>query len=135
MLPFLSDYWSSESLLGVLGISAGLPIDRFKALLQCFHLNGITKAVPRNRPGHDQLHKIRPMVECLLEMWRFCYHPPHEQSIAEALVGFKGRSAIEQYMPMKPTKRGYKVLFRCSPNGMTTDCKVNEGSASLGRQT
>ena len=29
------------------------------------------------------------------------------------MIGFKGRSTLLQYMPLKPTKRGYKVLCRC----------------------
>jgi len=33
----------------------------------------------------------------------------YSQSIAEAMILFKGRSSLHQYMPLKPTKRGYKV--------------------------
>lgn len=30
-------------------------------------------------------------------------------SIDESMIAFKGRSGMEQYMPMKPIKRGFKV--------------------------
>ena len=116
MLPFLADYWSSDPLLGVPGISAGMPINQFKALLRCFYLNNKNKAVPHNQPGHDQLHKIRPMIKCLRETWRSCYHPPRGQSIDEAMVGFKGRNAMKQYvhaqenLPNVATRCGVGVL-------------------------
>ena len=41
------------------------------------------------------------------------FKPSRENSIDEAMVGFKGRSSIKQYMPMKPTKGSYKVWCRC----------------------
>ena len=117
LLPILADYWSSDSLLGVPGICLGMPIDRFKALLHYMHINDNSKAVPRNQQGYDRLHKIRPMIERLQQTtWRTCYNPPREQSIDEAMVGFKGHNVMKQYMPMKPTKRGFKVWCRCSPN-------------------
>ena len=42
-LPQLEDYWSSDILLRVPGIVDGMPIDRFKVLLQCLHLNDNTE--------------------------------------------------------------------------------------------
>ena len=41
---------------------------------------------------------------------------------------------MKQYMPMKPTKRGFKVWCRCSPNGITNDCEVYEGSTKQARE-
>ena len=134
MLPGFADYWSSDSLLSVPGISAGMPIDRFKVLLSCLHVNDNTKAVPRDQPGYNHLHKIRPMINRLHHTWRTCYNPPWEQSIDEAMVGFKGRNAMKQYMPMKPTKRGFKVWCCCSPNGLMNDCEVYEGSTGQKRE-
>ena len=71
-LPSFADYWSSDSLLRVPGICAGMPINRFKALLHCLHINDNTKAVPRSQPGYDRLHKLRPMIQWLWETWRTC---------------------------------------------------------------
>ena len=134
-LPSFADYWSSDSLLGVPGISIGMPIDRFKAILRCLHVNDNTTAVPRGEEGYDRLHKLRPLIERLRNTWRTCYNPPREQSIDEAMVGFKGRNAMKQYMPMKPTKRGYKVWCRCSPNGLMSDCEIYGGSLAQTRET
>lgn len=68
-----------------------------RSILQCFHLNDNTKAVPHNQRGHDRLHKVKPIIERLRETWRSCYHPPYEQSINEEMVGFEGRSAMKQH--------------------------------------
>ena len=38
--------------------------------------------------------------------------PSSSQSIDEAMILFKGRSSMKQYMPLKPIKRGYKVWVR-----------------------
>lgn len=134
-LPFVYDYWSSDGLFGVPGISAGMPIDRCKALLHCLHLKDNSKAVPRNQPGHNGLHEIRTIIKRLRETWRTVIHPPKEQSIDEAIIGFKGRNSMKQYIPMKPSKRGYKVWCRCLPNGFTNDCEVYQGATDQRHET
>ena len=40
-LPQLEDYRSHENLLGVPGIVEGMPIDRFKVILQCLHVKNL----------------------------------------------------------------------------------------------
>ena len=108
-LPSVEDYWSQHPLLGAPGISRGMPIQRFKALQSCLHLNDNTTARKRGEPGYDKLHKIRPVMESIRENCQRCYSLHREVSVDEAMVGFKGRSSMKQYCPMKPTKRGYKV--------------------------
>ena len=85
--------------------------------------------------GYDWLHKLRPLIEKLRNTWRTCYNPPGEQSIDKAIVGFKGRNSMKQYMPMKPTKRAYKVWCRCSLNGLMSDCEIYGRSLDQTSQT
>ena len=40
------------------------------------------------------------------------YNPNRESSIDEAMVPYKGRSSLKQYMPKKPVRRGLKVWMR-----------------------
>ena len=41
------------------------------------------------------------------------------------MVGFKGRIGFKQYLPKKPTKRGYKIWCRVdSANGYLCDFRV-----------
>lgn len=46
------------------------------------------------------------------------------------MVAFKGRSSMKQYMPMKPTKRGFKVWVRAdSSNGYVSQFQCYTGKA------
>ena len=58
-----------------------------------------------------------------------------ENSIDEAMVGFKGRSTLKQYMPMKPTKHGFKVWCRCdATNECTCSFQVYTGKVVVAVQ-
>lgn len=57
------------------------------------------------------------------------YYPHRELAVDEAMVLFKGRSSIKQYLPLKPIKRGYKVWCLCdSRNGLSYDYEVYLGA-------
>lgn len=128
-LPSVEDYWSLHPLLGAPGIVQGMSIRRFKALQSCLHLNDNSKAKKRGEPGYDKLYKIRPMVESIRANCRRYYRLHREISIDEAMVGFKGRSSMKQYCPMKPTKRGYKVWALCDAhNGYLYNFEVYCGA-------
>lgn len=105
--PELADYWKNDAIVGVPGITRGMPILRFKALLSVLHLNDNSIALPRSHVQFDKLHKVRPILDRLRLNFLKYYNPHRENSIDEAMVGFKGRSSLKQYMPMKLTKRGY----------------------------
>ena len=102
----LEDYWTSDSLLAVPGIVKGMPIDRYKVLLQCLHVNDYTTVKSRNDPNYDRLHKSRPLLNMSRDNFMYEYNILREVGVDEAMVGFKGRSSLKQYMPLKPTKRG-----------------------------
>ena len=77
----------------------------------------------------------RGMIQ-LLEKCLKLYDPNQENSVDEAMVGFKGRSTLKQYMPMKPTKRGFKVWCRCDPKtGYTCSFQVHTGKVDGSIQT
>ena len=49
-------------------------------------------------------------------------------SVDEAMVTFKGRSTLKQYMPLKPVKRGIKVwALADASNGYISNFKVYTG--------
>ena len=107
-----------------------MPIDRFKVLLQCLHVNDNTTAKSRNDPNYDRLHKIRPLLNMSRDNFMHEYNIDKEVSIDEAMVGFKGRSSLKQYMPLKPTKRGYKVWCQCdSHNGYLYNFDIYAGAS------
>jgi len=95
-VPNVNMYWSSDPLFRVHPIADIMPIKHFKKLLQALHVNDNTKAAKRGEQNFDKLHCISSS----------------SQSIDEAMIIFKGRSTIKQYMSMKPVKRGFKVWVR-----------------------
>lgn len=55
------------------------------------------------------------------------------QSVDEAMIKFKGRSSLKQYMPLKPIKRGYKVWVRSdSRTGYMYQFQIYTGKADSG---
>lgn len=61
----------------------------------------------------DKLYKIRPMMNHLNNVYCTSFSLDKNLSCDESMVGFKGRSGIKQYMPMKPVKRGFKIWAIC----------------------
>ena len=127
--PAIRDYWSQGLIEGEFPIITDtFPRNRFLAILGNLHFNDNALAEPRGSPGYDKLHKIRPVLDTLTQTFLSLYNPHRENSIDEAMVGFKGRSSLKQYMPKKPTKRGFKVWCRCdSKNGYTSAFQIYTG--------
>ena len=112
-VPSTELYWSTDPLFCVPPISNVMPVKCFKKLLQCLHINDNSLMPAKGAAHYDKIYKIRPLVEKLNRQLSAQCICTSSQSIDEAMVLFKGRSKIKQYMPMKPTKRRYKVWVRC----------------------
>jgi len=82
---------------------------RLKKLVETIHVNDNQINFPRSDPQHDKLHKVRPSVDHLNKTISQALNPSNSVSVDEYMIPFKGRSALKQYMPLKPIKRGYKV--------------------------
>lgn len=108
-LPHLANYWSSDPILRVEAVSKIMTLKRFKKITENIHLNDNLSAIPKSVPGYDKLHKIRPLIDHLNQRFTSVYNHSNRLSVDEAMIPFKGRTSIKQYMPMKPVKRGYKV--------------------------
>ena len=56
------------------------------------------------------------------------YHPQCQCAVDEAMVPYKGRSSLKQYMPKKPVKRRLNVWVRAdSVTGYISRYQVNTG--------
>ena len=67
-LPFLWDYWSQNSLLGVPGITKCMPRDCFFAILKHLHLNDNSRMAQRDQPNFDKLYKVRPLLVVIVKI-------------------------------------------------------------------
>lgn len=59
-------------------------------------------------PEFDKLFKLRPLLDHLSKKYSELFAPSRFLSIDESTAAFKGRSTLNQYMPKKPIKRGFK---------------------------
>ncbi len=109
-VPRLNNIWSSDWVLGVPTLAAVFTRKWFWQLRCNLHLADNTQAPDRNDPSFDRLYKLRPMLNILSDAFRTAHQPSQQISVNEAMVRFKGRSSLKQYMPKKPIKRGVQDL-------------------------
>jgi hypothetical protein len=102
-LPRTSMYWSSLYCQSF--VTSVFTRDRFELLLHYF------RVVPPDPPPSpdDPLSHVRSFCDTLNRSFAQHYAPSQNIALDEAMVAFKGRSPIKQYMPKKPHKWGYKV--------------------------
>jgi len=78
-------------------------------ILRFLHFTDNSSLPDRADPKYDRLCRIHPVIEAVQQACVRNFHGFQHQSIDEAMIAFKGRSSMKQYMPKKPTKWGFKV--------------------------
>ncbi|XP_067950223.1 piggyBac transposable element-derived protein 4-like [Watersipora subatra] len=78
-----------------------MTVNRFKLLLQFFHVSDNALILPRDDPNHDPLHKFRPVLEMFNNNFASNYNLARDVSIDESLAGFKGRHMMVNYIKIK----------------------------------
>ena len=122
VLPTIDSYWSTNTYLGASNVVSSFPRDRYTWILKELHFRDNSTAIERGQPGYDRGHKVRPPVDRILQKCLSLYKPHRENSVDEAMVKYKGRFLLKQYMPMKPIKRGFKIWCRCDAHNGFTCC-------------
>jgi hypothetical protein len=103
-LPSLQDYWSTNPIIGAPEIVREMGRDRFRSILSHLHLNNNSRMPWPGSAEFDKLYKVRPLLDKIHENSQAAYQPHQEVAVDEAMILFKGRSAMRQYMPKKPVK-------------------------------
>ena len=116
-------FWFSDSLLRIDLVANAMSRVRYDWILSNLHLNDNNKAPNRDDLNFDKLYKVRPFITSLCNQFMKNYNPTEHQSIDKSMIKFKGRSSLKQYMPLKPTKRGYKMWVRACANGYVSQLK------------
>ncbi|XP_070205714.1 piggyBac transposable element-derived protein 4-like [Littorina saxatilis] len=123
--PKIDDYWSTHPALSTTFASRLMTRCRFAAILAFFHLNDNARFIPRGRPDHDPLFKLRPLFDHLVQKFQQLYKPEEDICIDEAMCPWRGRSAFRCYMKDKPTKWGMKLYELCeSVSGYVCNMEV-----------
>ncbi|XP_060863344.1 piggyBac transposable element-derived protein 4-like [Metopolophium dirhodum] len=126
-LPSYRDYWSSAPDLHDEYISSMMSVKRFSWLLSHIHFNDNQLLPKRGEANYDKLYKIRPLLDYIGQNFFNSYRPHRDVAVDEAMVKFKGRSTLKQYMKDKPVKRGYKVWMLCDSSGYNLKFEVYTG--------
>jgi hypothetical protein len=77
----------------------------------------------------DEAWKIRPWFNYLNSNFAIV-SPSENQSVDEAMVAFKGRSYLKQYLPKKPKKWGFKLWAKCSSTGFLHEFDIYQGKGT-----
>lgn len=92
----------------------------------------IQRQSKEGNPATTDFFKIRPFIEHLKNQFSQGFFPSRYLSIDERMIGFKGRSCLKQYLPLKPIKRGFKVwAICCSVTEYLVCLNVYEGKNNL----
>ena len=111
-LPSMYDYWSTNPILSAPRIVRGMGRNRFCSILSHLHLNDNSRMPGRSDPDYDKLYKVRPLLERIRLNSQASYQPHQQLAVDEAMILFKGRNLLKQYIPLKPIKsRLQTVVF------------------------
>lgn len=134
-LTSLRDYWSSDWVLAVPAFAKIMARNRFLEIWSNLHLSDNSNMPIPGHEKYDKLFKVRQFLEDLKTNFKLNYHPHREQAVDEAMIKYKGRTSLKQYMPMKPIKRGIKMWCRAdSTNGYLCDFDIYTGKSQQGVQ-
>ena len=97
-------YWSNCNITKLDFFGKYLSRNSYQMLLSNFHCAPNTHNPRRGRPGHDPLHKIRPLMTMCQENFHLKYRPGRCLSVDEGGCGFRGRVKFLTYNKDKPNK-------------------------------
>jgi len=106
-LPDIEDYFQGDFCVCPI-VRQAMTLKRFKKLGQYLHLNDEEERPDQQIADFDILYKARPALD-LMDKFTQAYIPDCELAVDEAMIDFKGRIFLEQYLPGKPTKWGIKA--------------------------
>ena len=102
-LPRTELYWSAT--FGHPLLTSLFSRDRFRQLLRFFRV----VAPDEDAAARDPLPHIRSLAVKLNASFEAHAAPSQRLALDEAMVAYKGRATIKQYIPSKPHKWGYKI--------------------------
>ena len=113
------------------GICEIMSLTRFEQIYRFLHLCDSDKEVVAGQPGYDYLFKVQNFLDLLSPHFLSQYHSHEELSVDEAMIPFKYRPSIKQYMKDKPTQWEIKVfVLTDSRNGYTLRLQIYAGKNS-----
>ena len=128
-LPEIEDYFEGDFCVRPI-VRQTMTLKRLKKLMQYLHLNDEEERPAQQSADFDILYKARPALD-LMDQFTQAHIPGCELAVDEAMIGFKGRFFLKQYLPGKPTKWGIKAWgVADSANGYLLKCDIYKGNST-----
>ena len=90
---------------------------------------------PSSEEEFSRLQKVEPVIAHLKAKFKTVYYPHCQCSIDEAMIPFKGRSSMKEYLPLKSVKRGFNVWAMAdSLNSYLCNFSVYTGASATGER-
>lgn len=123
--PNVRAYWGKYAFSP---ITNTLTRARFEEMRQYLHFNDNSAITPADEPGHDKLHRVRPLITHFNE--RFGSVPMLQRlCVDEQMCATKmGGNPTRQYMPAKPHKWGTKLFVLCDSTGFSYAFEIYSGA-------
>ena len=106
-LPEIEDYFQGDFCVCPI-VRQAMTLKRFKKLGQYLHLNGEEERPDQQSADFDILYKARPALD-LMDKFTQAYIPGCELAVDEAMIGFKGRFFLKQYLPESQLNGGSRL--------------------------
>ena len=100
-LPAIQDYWKTTNIFHYMPVASRISRTRFFELHRYLHFVDNSTLSPPGSPGYDRLGKIAPIIAMLSDQFAAVCNPGKEISVDEAMIPFKGRSSLKQYLPLR----------------------------------
>ena len=127
-LPSIRDYWRKDETFNYRPLTTRISRTRFLQIHRFLHFVDNDSLPPYGDASYSKIQKVKPILTYISGKCSQLFIPGKDLAVDEAMVKYKGRSSIKQYMPKKPIKRGFKVwMIADSDSGYVTKFKVYEG--------
>ncbi len=126
-LPNVRKYWSPS--IGNSIVWDALTVRRFEEIRKWLHFNNNAE-YNQEDPSRDRLFRIRPVLNHFLE--KFKRIPIDEKiSLDKQICPTRARIHIEQYLPAKPRKWGYKLFVLSGMDGFSHHFEIYAGHENV----
>ncbi|CAM4735286.1 unnamed protein product [Leuciscus chuanchicus] len=128
----IADYWRQDSLFSVPFPATVMSRDRYHTISWNLHIShpeaDKENDKKRGTAEHDQLFRVRPLMDTIRLACKTFYHPRRNLAVKERLVACRANAGMRRFMKAEPAKLAFKFFFLAdSSNGYTVDLSVYTG--------
>ena len=100
-LPEARMYWQQRWLTNVPSFCQVMARNCFFQILRYLHVSDDVNVVPVGMPGHDKLHKIKPLSSLLFPKFECTYELHKNICVDECMIPWRGRLSLQQFIANK----------------------------------